>query len=299
MKNKYSKLLAIYFVFILLGLSVFVQDALSQSQKSFLWRVQSKTTTVYVLGSLHLSRKEIYPLNQKIESAFDQSDVLAVEANINDIKKIDIQKLMESAFYPANDMLEKHLSTETYEWVKKKTGGLGIPIELINKQKPWFLSMTLVALESLKLGFDPNYGIDKYFLSKAEGKKKIFELESLDYQIDLLSNLSDKDQELFLLYTLKDLNVMEQELGKLTQAWTTGDTKGMESILTRSISEDKRLSSIFERLIYERNRKMVSKIEDFLRTKETYFVIVGAGHLVGNQGIIEILKGKGYLVEQL
>jgi len=159
--------------------------------------------------------------------------------------------------------------------------------------------MTLVALESLKLGFDPNYGIDKYFLSKAEGKKKILELESLDYQIDLLSHFSDKEQELFLIYTLKDLNIMEQELDKLTQAWTTGDTKGMESILTRSVSEDKRLSPIFEKLIYERNRKMVSKIEDLLRTKETYFVIVGAGHLVGNRGIIEILKGKGYFVEQL
>jgi len=159
--------------------------------------------------------------------------------------------------------------------------------------------MTLVALESLKLGFDPNYGIDKYFLSKAEGKKKILELESLDYQIDLLSHFSDKEQELFLIYTLKDLNIMEQELDKLTQAWTTGDTKGMESILTRSVSEDKRLSPIFEKLIYERNRKMVSKIEDLLRTKETYFVIVGAGHLVGNRGIIEVLKGKGYFVEQL
>ena len=299
MKSKVVKLLAIYFVFILISLSFFIQEVLSQSQKTFLWKVRSKTNTVYVLGSYHLSKKEIYPLNQKIENAFDQSDILVVEANVNDIKKVDIQKFMESALYPANDTLEKHLSTETYEWVKKETSGLGIPIELINKQKPWFLSMTLVSLESLKLGFDPDYGIDKYFISKAEGKKKILELESLVYQIDLLSNLSDKDQELFLIYTLKDLNIMEQELDKLTQAWISGDTKGMETILTRSVSEDKRLSSIFEKLIYERNRKMVSKIEDFLRTKEVYFVMVGAGHLVGNQGIIEILKGKGYLVEQL
>ena len=298
MRNKSPKLLVICYVLILIGF-LFAQDILPQSQKSFLWRVQSKANTVYVLGSLHLSKKEIYPLNQKIESAFDQSNVLAVEANINDIKKIDIQKLMESAFYPANDTLEKHISPENYEWVKKETTGMSIPIELINKQKPWFLAMTLVTLESLKLGFDPNYGIDKYFLKKAEGKKKILELESLDYQIDLLSNFSDKDQELFLLYTLKDLRIMEKELDKLTQAWTTGDTKGMESILTRSVSEDKRLSFIFEKLIYERNRKMVSKIEDFLGTKGTYFVIVGAGHLVGNQGIIEILKGKGYVVEQL
>ena len=86
---------------------------------------------------------------------------------------------------------------------------------------------------------------------------------------------------------------------QLTKAWTSGDTKSMESILTRSVSGDKRLASIFEKVVYERNGKMALKIEDFLRTRETYFVIVGAGHLVGDRGIIEILKGKGYLVEQL
>ena len=296
MRNKNSKLLAIFFILILLGTSALAQVTLSASQKSFLWKIQSKTNTVYVLGSLHFSKKEIYPLSEKIEKAFGQSEILVVEADINDIKKVDIQKLMERAFYPANDTLEKHVSPEIYERVVKETGGLGIPVELLNKQKPWFLAITLVALESLKLGFDPNLGIDKYFLSKAEGGKRILELESLDYQLNLLSGFSDKDQELFLLYTLKDLKILEQELGKLTQAWTSGDTKAMESILTRSVSEDRRLSFILEKLIYERNRKMVSKIEDYLKEKETYFVIVGAGHLVGDRGIIEILKGKGYLV---
>jgi uncharacterized protein YbaP (TraB family) len=159
--------------------------------------------------------------------------------------------------------------------------------------------MTLVSLESMKLGLDPNLGIDKYFLTKADGKKKIFELESLDYQIGLLSALSDKDQESFLIYTLKDLKLMGEELSKLIQAWISGDAKGMESLLTKSISEDAGLSSIFDKLVYERNKTMALKIEDFLRTKETYFVIIGAGHLVGDQGIIEILKGKGYLIEQL
>jgi uncharacterized protein len=264
-----------------------------------LWRVGSGTNTVYLMGSLHFFRKEIYPLNKRIETAFDQANILVVEANVNDITKIDIQKLVDSALYLDLETLEKHVSTETYELIKKESGRLGLPLEMINRQKPWFLALVLESLELLKLGFDPNYGIDKYFLSKAEGKKKILELESLDYQISLLSNLSDKDQELFLSYTLRDLNILEQELGRLTQAWISGDTKSMESILTRGISEDKGLSSIFEKLIYERNKKMVSKIEDFLRTQEIFFVIVGAGHLVGDRGIIEILKGKGYIVEQL
>ena len=298
MKNTKSKLFAICFVLIL-GSSALPQETLSASQKSFLWKIQSKTNTVYVLGSLHYSKKEIYPLSEKIEKAFSESEILVVEADVNDTKKMDLQKLMERAFYPENDALEKHVSTETYERVVKEAGGLGIPIELMNRQKPWFLAMALVALESLKLGFDPNLGIDKYFLSKAEGAKKILELESLDYQLNLLSGFSDKDQELLLLYTLNDLRILEQELEKLTKAWATGDTKGMESILMRSVSEDKRLSPIFEKVVYERNGKMASRVEEFLQSKETYFVIVGAGHLVGSRGIIEILKGKGFLVEQL
>ena len=299
MKKKTLRLLEICFVLFLSGSFALAQEALSQAQKSFLWKIQLKTNTVYVLGSLHFFKKDLYPLNEKIESAFGQSEILAVEANVNDMKKVDIQKLMERAFYPTNDALEKHVSAEVYERVVKESGRLGMPLELINKQRPWFLAMTVAALESLKLGFDPNYGIDKYFLSRAEGEKRILELESLDYQLDLLSGFSDKDQELFLLYTLKDLKIMEQELGQLTQAWTSGDTKAVEFILTKSISEDKRLSFVLEKLIYERNRKMASKIEDFLRTRETHFVVVGAGHLVGDQGIPEILKGKGYLVEQL
>jgi len=294
-----SKLLRIFSVLVSVFLAIFVRDALSQSQKSFLWKVQSKTSTVYVLGSLHFATKDIYPLNERIESAFDQSDSLVVEANVNDVKKIDIQKLMERAVYSDKDTLEKHISTETLEALKKEAGELGIPFELLNKQKPWFLAMTLASLESIKLGLDPNLGIDHYFLSKAEGKKKILELESIDYQINLLSGFSDKDQELFLIYTLKDLQIMEQEVNQLTQAWISGDTKSMESLLTKSLSEDKRLFTIFEKLIFGRNRRMASRIEDFLETKETYFVIVGAGHLVGRQGVIELLRGKGYLVEQL
>jgi uncharacterized protein YbaP (TraB family) len=293
------RLLFVFSVLILVCLLASDQLAFSQSQRSFLWRVQSKTNTVYVLGSIHFFKKEAYPLHRKIESAFDQSEVLVVEANVNDIARLDIEKLVESAMYLGPETLERHVSAETYELIKKETGRLGIPLELINRQKPWFLALLLESLELLKLGFDPNYGIDKYFLSRATGKKKIVELESLDYQIDLLSKFSDQEQELFLLYTVKDLRVLRQELDRLTQAWISGDAKGMESMMTRGFAEDRRMSSIYEKLILERNRSMASKIEEFLRNKEIYFAVVGAAHLVGDQGIIEILKGRGYLVEQL
>ena len=299
MKNKTSKVLSICFVVVFLSVAVFVQDTLSQSRKNFLWRVESGTNTVYVLGSLHFFKKEIYPLDRRIETAFDQANILVVEANVNDIAKLDIEKLVGSVLYSGDETLEKHISAEAYELIKKETGRLSIPLEFINRQKAWFLALELESLELLKLGFDPNYGIDKHFLSKAAGKKKILELESLDYQIDLLSKFSDREQELFLLYTVKDLRILRQELDKLTQAWISGDAKGLESIMRRGVAEDSRMASVYEKLVLERNGNMASKIEGFLGNRETYFVVVGAAHLVGDHGIIEILKGKGFKVEQL
>ena len=299
MRKKIVNSLLIFVFIFLFNSFISVQNAISNTKKNFLWKVQSKTNTLYILGSVHFLKKEMYPLNKKIEDSFDKSEVLVVEANINDIGQIDIQRLLETAFYSGNETLEKHVSRETYELVKKEFGGLGVPLELINKQKPWFLALTLTSLELLKLGFDPNYGIDIYFLSKATGGKKIKELESIDYQINLFSKFSDDDQELFLLYTLKDINVLGRELDKLMEAWTSGDTKSMESIISKSITEDRKMSLIYEKIIYERNRNMAVRIEELLKTKETHFVIVGAGHLIGNKGIIEILRGKGYDVEQL
>jgi len=299
MKKQTIRFSVIVSLFVLFLFAVFTQDSASQSKKSFLWKVQSKTNTVYVLGSIHYLKQEMYPLDEKIEKAFDQSNILGVEANVDGLGKMDVQKLVESAFYSGDETLEKHLSPEAFELVKKQLAEMGASPEAAQKYRPWFLALSLASIEIVKLGYDPNYGIDRYFLSKATEKKKIVELESLEYQINLFSALSEKDQELFLLYTLKDINVLEQELDKLIKAWTTGDDKGIESIITKSVKEDKRLMPVHEKFVLERNRKMVSKIEEYLKEKETFFVVVGAGHLVGNQGIIELLKGKGFLLEQL
>ena len=299
MKKQTVKLFLIFSLLIGFAFSVFAQNSLAQPKKSFLWKVQSKTNTVYVLGAIHYLKKEMYPLDEKIEKAFDQSNVLGVEANVDNVSKIDVQKLAEIAFYSGDETLEKHLSPETYELVKKQLTEVGASLETANKYRPWFLALSLASLEILKLGFDPDYGIDRYFLSKATEKKKIVELENLEYQINLFSGFSEKDQELLLLYTLKDINVLEQELDKLVNAWRAGDEKGIESIMTKSLKEDKRLTPVYEKLVIERNKKMSSKIEDYLKEKETYFVIVGAGHLVGTQGTIELLKSKGFVVEQL
>ncbi len=298
MRRPSLRFLAPLFIFLFLTHTFYsITDA--QNQKNFLWKVRSNKSTLYVLGSIHFLKKDIYPLNKKIEEAFEKSSDLVVEANVNDVGRIDVEKLIGKAVYQGEDTLENHISKETYGLLKNELGQLGMPMDLVNRQRPWFLALTITSLELIKLGYDPAAGIDMYFLSKAAGHKKILELESLDYQINLFSAFSDREQETFLLYTLKDLRTLGEQADSLLRAWMSGDTKAMESILSKSVAGDSGMSSIYEKLLYERNKNMASKMEGFLKTEETHFVVVGAGHLVGKKGIIEMLRERGYSVEQL
>jgi uncharacterized protein len=269
-------------------------------QKSFLWEVRSKTATVYIIGSVHLAKADIYPLPPKIEESFDKAAVLALEA---DPAKANDEKLMQlmlfSALYPEGETLRDHLSTETYALAERELKNMGLPLEYFNRTRPWFLALTLETVELQRLGFDPAYGIDSHFAAKAAGKKRIIELESFEYQIRLLNGFTEREQELFLLYTIKDLSMLKDGVEELMSAWQSGDMKSMEALVSRSLSEAPQLRPIFDKLFYKRNREMGGRIESFLQGKETVCVVVGAAHLVGKEGIIELLRGKGYSVEQM
>jgi uncharacterized protein YbaP (TraB family) len=288
-----------------LTLTIFVSSVLAgekggAGQKNFLWEVRSKTATAYVIGSVHLAKADIYPLSPKIEESFDKAAVLALEADPAKAKDEKLMQLMlASALYPQGESLRDHLSTETYALAERELKNMGLPLEYFNRTRPWFLALTLETVELQRLGFDTEYGIDSHFAAKAAGKKRIIELESFDYQIRMMNGFSEREQELFLLYTLKDLSVLKDGVEELMSAWRSGDTKGMEALVTRSLSEAPQLRPIFDKLFYKRNREMGGRIESFLQGKETVCVIVGAAHLVGREGIIELLRGKGYSVEQM
>jgi len=283
----------------LIGSLASIESAFSHNQKSLLWKVQSSSSTVYLLGSIHFLREDVYPLSQTIENAYESSDKLVVEANINELGNLDLKMLADRAFYKNDDHIEKHVSPETYRLIKKESKTLGMPVELIRMQKPWFLALSFQAMELMRLGYDPQHGVDYHFLARAQGKKRILELESLDEQLSLLSGFSDKEQEQFLLYTLKALSSMDSQVGSMVRAWTSGDAQAMESIISDAVVQDESIAPIFQKLFDGRNVKMTSSIEGYLNSNGSYFVIVGAGHLVGKRGIVELLKSKGYVIEQL
>ncbi|MDD5167290.1 MAG: TraB/GumN family protein [Syntrophales bacterium] len=277
---------------------IYAAHAYPQDRKSFLWRVKSQAGTVYLLGSIHLLKKDVYPLDPRIEEAFNQAAVLAVEADVNTMKRQDIQKVAAAIFYPSGDTMEKHVSAATYARVQAEASRLGLPPEYVKKQKPWFLALTLPSFILMKSGYNPKDGIDMHFLARA-GEKKIVELESLNYQMNLLSGFSEKEQDLLLQCSLKDLRIVTEEADTMVAAWKSGDAGAVEAISMKSLKEDSSLYPIYEKILFERNRNMAKKIEGLLTGGATSFVVVGAAHLVGEKGILRLLEGRGYSLEQL
>lgn len=275
-------------------------EFLNQKGNVFLWEVKTATNTVYILGSIHLARPSLYPLDKRIEDAFQRSNTLVVEVNIEAFDPVVLQEMfVERGVYSDGSTIRNHLSEGTFKLVVEKLGSLNLGLTQMVFFKPWFLSITLVTFELLKLGFDSEYGIDKHFLVKAKGKKRILELESVEYQLNLFDSFTDEQQDLLLFSTLLDLDIMEEEMDNLIKAWESGDAVKTEEILMQGLDEYPEILPIIDKIFYERNRNMVSKIEDYLDTNDTYFVVVGAGHLVGEKGIIQLLNKKGYSLQQL
>lgn len=281
-----------------------VTNANASEDRAFFWKVESKTATVYMLGSIHFADESFYPLRGEIEQAFKSSDYLVVELDANSISADAYRKqVAERGSYSGADTIKNHLSRQTFKKLSEYLEKMGIPIETVEKQKPGMMMLTLSALEVMKLGLDPKMGIDLHFLNKAEGNKargnkKILELETLDEQFAIFMDFPDG--ELLLKEVFYSMDESEEFMEDMIRWWKQGDEKKMNALLFEdAIDEYPGFASIYENLFYSRNVKMAGAINGYLKTKGSYFVVVGAGHLIGEKGIVRLLEKTGHNVKRL
>lgn len=278
---------------------VFILLSVGGFGKSFLWEVDIDGRKSFILGSVHMMKKEVYPLKSELENGFSRCNFLVVEADISTEKLGEILKItMDKAKYKNNTTLKDHISEETYKLAEKKLDELGMSLKYFDNFKPWFLAMTVTSMELVKMGLDPNLGIDKYFINKA-GDKKILELEGIGFQMDMFDSFSDIENDKFLLSCLREASVFGKEIDTIIEAWKSGDTVSLEKVLISNRKDLPGMEKLFKIILDDRNIRMVTKIESYFKSGDTYFIIAGAAHLVGEKGIIKILENKGYKLKQI
>lgn len=263
-----------------------------------LWKAQGESNVVYLLGTIHLLRETDYPLPQIMESAFTNSSIAVFET---DIDKADdpatSMKLLQKAALPPDQSLQRLLPTNVYASFSRHAEEVGLPMMMFNSMKPGMAIIMLEAMELTKLGADPEYGEDQHFFKIAkETGRQIVPLETVDFQLDLMLSFSGADEQLMVEKSLEDIDHEKQDYNDMVTAWKTGDAAGLEKMLNEMRTD---APTIFKKIVSDRTASWVPKVNDLLHGSQNAIIIVGAGHLVGPDGMVELLKKQHVKVTQL
>ncbi len=282
-------------ILLLTGTAPFFEIKSDTGEEALFWEIESETATVYILGSIHLASDDFYPFPYHIENAFNGSDYLVVEVDIANINQQEIVQLIAQHGQLTNDRtLGTVIPESTYNAVQSEFAAYGLNIKQFERMQPWVVAITLSQLQMMKFGYQPEYGVDLYFLSDARNDMEIIELETGSEQISIFSDLSMEMQILLLEDFLYDLTLPRERIHDLFEAYKRWDAEWIRDFIFESVEKHPELKPLYEKLLDDRNEKMAEKIDSFLRNKGTYFVVVGAGHLFGEMGIVELLRKKGY-----
>jgi len=266
--------------------------------RNFIWKATRAQGVVYLVGSVHLLTREYYPLDPAFDEAFKTADLLVEELDMREMLAPDSQmQMLTLGMLPAGQTLDQVISPGTLSAALKKFADLGMPIEPMKQFKPWLFSLILQGLEWQKAGFDASLGLDKHFYDIAVGQGKgVQGLETFAFQISQFDGMSMEMQDRLLAETLKELETTKTSFTRMADAWRAGDALEIERLVLNDLKSEPQM---YDRLLVDRNRTWLPKIEALFSRPKAAFVVVGAAHLVGSDGILQMLKAKGYTIEQL
>lgn len=268
--------------------------------RHFFWKASRADATIYLLGSIHLGTPAMYPLPEVVMSAFQASNALVVEADPSSSSPADVVAgLRAISQYSDGSLLQNHIEPPLWESYKAAVQSLGLGLEAVARAKPWFAAQVLEIAAMHRAGFDPRLGIDLHFIQRAKHKLPILELESMGEQLAMLDGLPAEQQAVMLEQTVKQFSQAGEMLGALLKSWKNGDAEAMEKLIVQDAESDPNGQLMLRRIFYDRNRAMAEKLLTYAKPGQAYFVVVGAGHMVGKQGLVALLRQQGFEVQQL
>ena len=259
------------------------------------WQLQSGAGTVYIAGSMHLLRAADNALPPAFDSAYRAAEALVMELDVDDLDPLAAHEYMGThSVLPEDRMLRDVIGHAQFAKLTTEAERLGLPVLALERLEPWAVALVLMQLELVRLGLDPEAGVEQQLERRAQRDgKPITGLETLDQQLDLLDRMSYADQARFLALTIAEVDDMDTELTKLIGAWRSGDLAALEATL---LEEYASFPALYRALVTDRNRRWIPQIERLLSQKDDTLLVVGALHLVGEDGLLALLRKRGYTV---
>jgi hypothetical protein len=260
----------------------------------FLWQVESQTATLYLYGSIHVAPPSVLPPPAVVREAFYRSDVLVTEVPLGESLPLQLAEGMESrSALPEGVTLRDFYSDAEWRVVRNWAEHAGVPREPLLGLQPWVVELLAMELEGYPPEFTAENGLDVHFGAKARARgMEQVALESVEQQLDVLSGGSYEEQARSLLTALSN-HPRDFDIVELFRTWQRGDTVDLAAVV-RSHYSDASQAAAFERLFTNRNTAWLEILRGFLRTERAYFIVVGAGHLVGEGSVIDLLEQAGY-----
>lgn len=251
--------------------------------------------SIYLGGTIHLLRPTDFPLPVEYQQAFDQSQMLVLETDLQKAASQENgQRTLQAMSYTGGKNLSTELSPEVWKELQDYSAANQVPIGQIMQFKPFMVSVVLIMQHSQKLGL--TQGVDFYFNQQARTQNKpLDELESFDDVLAFMNKLNDQDPNLTIQSTLRDLKKMDELMVSLTQSWREGELSAIEKEMLLPMKKE--FPEIYKLMVVDRNQKWMEKIQAMFATPEKEMILVGSLHLVGNDGLLKQLKDKGYKIK--
>ena len=284
---------------LLAALAAFI--AIPASAQNLLWEVTSLTNRVYLFGTVHAGKLAWYPLPKAVEDAFNDSKELVVEADVTDLDAIE--KAGGATAYKPPDTLRMHVAPADYARFLKILPRYKLPEAAVVQLKPLMAVSLLVFAEWAQKGYSPDYGVDAYLIKKAKAEvKPVVELEGAVAQAKLMDSLTEDESRKLFGGTVLALEggLTGEQIEGMVRAWQVGDSAMLLDV-SRRYNENVPGAAEFEDLfVWSRHDAMMQKITGWLDdSRDHRFIAVGALHLVGPRGLVEMLKKRGYQVRQV
>ncbi len=300
--TSYRKIATSWLIFFLI-LFMAPLTAHSQAERngynnSLIYKIQSPTNTVYILGSIHVLAEEYYPLTRAFNYAYFNSQKVIFEVDPEILFSMSVNdKYKKQLHLKKGQTLKSVLSPKTYSLLKQRLKEVGVPMSKIKKYKPWVVYLSLGRVFNSDMEFRSDLGVESYFFRMAkDAGKPTGGLETVKDQLNVFDKLTFKDQDRLLQDVLskKDPEEQKQEFLRLVKDWHQGNLTGLE----RMVETTKKHPRLHKRILVDRNHNWIPQIEEFLKEDKNVLVVVGAAHLAGEDGLLTLLTEKGYTLER-